>query len=276
MTQDLFQNADGAALLAAFERLAARAEAEDAPSPEAQAAVVLEAAALGVALAVLGIADRAPVRSRIVARARRTLLGAAALRDAAAADEDALDALDLAIEQARHGVRLLGGTPPDLASLDGPPTHEPTPTEVARLLRGELDGHAAADVAVRLHRSGARHRYAAFLPAARASRPVRLAADSAPVVRDPSLGRSLGTGALGAAALEAFVFAEPSVVIAIYAEPALGQPAPALALVSADVPLASRAAETSGYLELTLVGVPSRVTLVLTDGERTTSLELTL
>jgi hypothetical protein len=190
------------------------------------------------------------------------LLGAGVLRQASV-DEDARDALDLAIDQARRGASLLGGGA--LSSLDGPPTHEPTPHELACLLRGELDGHAAADVAIRLHRSGVRDRYAAFLPSGLAETRVRLAADSAPIVRDPAEGRALGTERLGGASLEAFAF--EGGVIAIYAEPAI-----AVSLVSSDPALATRAIEAAGYLELTLDldrSGSQTVTLELADGDRT-------
>lgn len=255
MNDDLLDGADGSLVVQAFERLAARALA-----PAASEASVLEAAAMGTALAVLGLADRAPSRERVLARARRTLLGAAALRESAA-DEDARDALELAIEQARRGVGLLGrgslSLPDGLPLLDGPPALEPTPSDVAKLLGGALDGHAAADVALRLHRSGVRDAYAAFLPVREIARR-RLAADAAPAIRDPSLGRLLGRAELGAAKLEAYAF--PGAV-AIYAEPPI-----ALTLTSVDVPLQSRPRETGGYLELLLASEPDAITLELGDG----------
>jgi hypothetical protein len=249
-------SSDGTALLAAFARLATAAAAPDAPLEP-----LLEAAAMGIALAELGLLDRAGDRDRVASKARRALLGAGALREAAA-DEDARDALDLALDQARRGASLLGGGA--LSSLDGAPTHEPTAHELARLLQGELDGHAAADVALRLHRSGARDRYAAFLPSGLAETRVRLAADSAPVVRDPAEGRSLGTTRLGDAALEGFGF-EPG-VIAIYAEPAV-----ALSMVSSTSPNgtgASRTVEAAGYLEMAVDPTIEELTLVLADGDR--------
>lgn len=262
MTHDLLAGADGSFVVQAFERLAASALA-----PEAPPAVVLECAAMGTALAVLGLLPRAPSRERVAAKARRTLLAAGALRDHVSADrvagqeaedEDALDALALAIEQARRGAALLGGAGGSLAALEGPPALEPTSADVAALLRGALDGHAAADVALRLHRSGARDVYAAFLPA-RETLQRRLAADAAPAIRDPSLGRSLGRATLGAATLEAYAFAD---AIAIYAEPAI-----ALTLTSVDAPLASRPRETSGYLELAIAGEPASITLELGEGQ---------
>jgi hypothetical protein len=261
MTSDPFQTADGSALLAAFARAAAIALREDAAAP-----VVLEAAAMGLALGALGLVAQAPDRERLASRTRRVLLGAAALRQAVSEDDDALDALELALDQAKRGIALLGGGP--LASIDGAPTHEPTPHELAQLLRGELDGHAAADVAIRLHRSGARERYAAFLPGS-GSRRLRLAADSAPVVRDPALGRALGTATLGTVALEAFAF--DHAIVSVYAEPPIG-----IVLVSSDARLASRAIETSGYLELALAERPDGVTLVLGDGEQTLTWKLSL
>lgn len=250
MTKDLLAGADGSAVAQAFERLAARALA-----PEAPQGAVLEAAAMGTALAVLGLLDRAPSREKMASKARRTLLTAGALRDGVE-DEDARDALELAIEQARRGAGLLGGGP--LSALDGPPALEPTPADVGKLLRGALDGHAAADVALRLHRSGARDLYAAFLPPRERVRR-RLAADAAPVIRDPGQGRSLGRAMLGAATLEAYAF--PG-AIAIYAEPAV-----ALTLMSIDAPLAGRPRETNGYLELALEGAPASLTLELREGQ---------
>ncbi|MFO0686205.1 MAG: hypothetical protein U0234_29350 [Sandaracinus sp.] len=251
MTKDLLA-ADGSAVAQAFERLAA-----GALSPEAPHGVVLEAAAMGTAVAVLGLLDRAPSRDKMAAKARRTLLTVGALRSGeGAVDEDARDALELAIEQARRGAGLLGGGP--LSALDGPPALEPTPADVAKLLRGALDGHAAADVALRLHRSGARDAYAAFLPQREVVRR-RLAADAAPAIRDPAQGRSLGRATLGAASLEAYAF---SGAIAIYAEPAV-----ALTLVSVDAPLAARPRETNGYLELALEGQPASLTLELREGQ---------
>lgn len=254
---------DGAQLLRAFEALATGACAEDAAP-----AVVLEAAAMGTALAVLGLVGRAPDGARVASRARRVLLGATALRAAVAGDEDALDALDLALAQARRGAALLGGGP--LSALDGAPTHEPTSSELVQLLRGALDGHASADVALRLHRCGMRERYLAFLPAEAPAPRVRLAADSAPAVRDPSAGRALGASLLGEVALEAYAF-DAGGTIAIYAEPAIG-----VSLVSVDAPLASRTLETNGYLELHLEGVPTQITLVLADGDRSVTWTLLL
>lgn len=243
---------DGAPLIQAFERLAAAAARADAP-----VSAVLEAASMGVALAVLGLLALAGDRHALVTRTRKTLLSAGAAR-AAAVDEDARDALDLALEQARRGAALLGGGP--LSVLDGPPALEPTPRELARLIQGALDGHAAADVATRLHRSGMASRFAALLPDRPQPRPrARLAADSAPDVRDPAAGRALGTTALGSAALEAFAF--PDGHLAVYAEPAI-----VLSLESHDVELAERAIERPGYLELCLAGDPAEVTLGLGDG----------
>lgn len=245
--------ADGSAVIRAFERLAA-----EATRPSGAADQVLEAAAMGIALAELGLVDRAVDRDRVASRARKALLGAGALR-AATTDEDALDALELAIEQARRGVSLLAGGP--ISILDGAPALEPTPREVARLVAGELDGHAAADVATRLHRSGARGRYAALLPMGFPTEVrVRLAADSAPVIRDPSHGRALGSLALGAALLEAYAF--EAGVVAVYAEPAV-----AISLSSIDSPLAARTIEVVGYLELRVEGDPDSLALALTDGE---------
>ncbi len=262
MTNESWSADDGSSVLRAFERLARAATAPDAP-----ASAVLEAAAMGIALTVLELSGRAPERERIASSTRKTLLGAATLRNAAHGDEDALDALELAIEQARRGLALLAGGP--LSALDGAPMHEPTPHELGKLLRGELDGHAAADVALRLHRSGMRERYAAFLPSRKVATRQRLAADSAPAVRDPSLGRGLGAITLGEVSLEAFAFAGG--VLAIYAEPPIG-----IALSSIDVPIAARALEAAGYLELTLEGTPKQATLVLTDGERSVTWTLTL
>lgn len=248
-------------LLAAFERLAG-----GEPGQVADPLAVLEGAALAVALAVLGLLDEARGARAFGSRVRKTLLGAGALR-IGATDEDARDALDLAIAQARMGSALLGGAP--LSTLDGVGAGEPTPREVARLLRGELDGFAAADVALRLHRSGARAHYAAFLPAHAAPPRVRLAADSAPSVRDPALGRSLGTTTLGKVTLEAYVF--PDGILAIYAEPAVG-----LSVASIDVALTARPAQTAGYLELRVEGDPERVALVLADGALETAWTLGL
>jgi hypothetical protein len=256
---DVLEGADGALLLRAFEQRA-RAVAK----PDAPIETVLEAAAMGVALGVLGLLDRATDRDRLVARARRALLGVGALR--AGADDDAIDALELAIAQARSGLALLAGGP--LAALDGPRSSEPSPEEVARLVRGELDGHAAADVATRLHRSGAIDRYAALLPT-RERRWIRLAADSAPEVRDPKAGRLVGSTTLASASLEAYAFDDG--VLAIYAEPAI-----ALTLASTDVPLAGRPIETAGYLELHLASSPTRVTLTLSQEQRTVEWTLEL
>jgi hypothetical protein len=186
------------------------------------------------------------------------LLGVASLREGA--DEDALDALDLSIARARLGITLLAGGSID--ALDGPPCIEPTVEDVARLMQGRLDGLAAADVAIRLHRSRAREAYAAFLPERSPARPrMRLAADSAPTVRDPKAGRSAGAHRLGEAALEAVVFEDGA--IAIYAEPAI-----ALTLASIAAPLAERAIETAGYLELRLAAAPASVTVVLAHEDR--------
>lgn len=248
---------DGSGLLATFARLAA--------APDATSTDVLEVAAMGVAIAELGLLDRAVPARAVAARARSVLLGAAAMR-AAAVDEDARDALDLAIEQARRGVTLLAGGA--LGALEGPPTDEPTPHDVTRLLRGTLDGFSAADVALRLHRSGARSRYEAFLPARPVAR-IRLAADAAPDVRDPAHGRALGSQQLHGAVLEAVAF--PDGAIAIYAEPAID-----LALASIDARLAGRPAQASGYLELRIERGTPRVTLELESGAEIVRWELPL
>lgn len=246
---DLFDAADGALLLRAFERIARDACAEDAP-----ASTVLEAAAMGIALAELDLVDRAVDRDRVVSRARRVLLRAASLREGA----DDEDAVELAITQARRGMALLsGGT---LDALDGPAADPPSEADLARLLRGELDGHAAADVALRLHRSPSRAALEAFLPSREGVRRIRLAADSAPSIRDPASGRVVGATKLGSATLEAYAFDE--LVVAIYAEPSV-----AITLVAIDAALEGRAIETAGYLELRLAEDPASVTLVIAHEE---------
>jgi hypothetical protein len=260
VSADRIDAADGSLVISAFERLAA-----DTARPDAPVEKVLEAAAMGVALAVLGLVDRAVDRDRVASHARKALLRAGTLR-ADLEDEDAADALDLALEQARRGASLLAGRP--LEDVAGR-CLDPTPLEIARLIRGELDGHASADVALRLHRSGAYARFAALLPArALLEAPrMRLAADSAPVIRDPSLGRSLGATRLGSTALEAYAF--EGHVLAIYAEPALP-----FSLVEIDASLAARTIETAGYLELCLERDPTSLKLTLTDGQATVAWEL--
>lgn len=235
---------DGSGLVEAQRRAIARAVPASSSLGD-----VLEAAAMSVALAVIGRLDELPRadRTALAKRTRRALLTLGA-----ETDEDAREALELAAKLARHGIAVLdgGALPAERVGVD-----PPTVPDVRRLLAGELDGLAAADVALRLRDNpDVRRSLATLAPVlavpARVAPRVRLAADAAPEIRDPAGGRLVGARALagspGEVSLEAFVFADG--VLALYAEP----PVPLRVRASVAGVAAGRARETMGYSELTI------------------------
>jgi hypothetical protein len=159
---------------------------------------VLEALALSVALELTGELGGRPQTDRDALRKRgqRALLhlGAPGL------DEDEREALGRAGALARDGLRALAMRPPteETAAVPGP---LPAAWELVALLRGELDGFAAARVAMRVRRSPALRREVALLRAAARAEatpgghegaPLRLAAADTVPILDPSAGVSLG------------------------------------------------------------------------------------
>jgi hypothetical protein len=256
---------DGSRLVDAHRRRIARALEAAASLDD-----VLEAAAMTIALAVVGRLDEVPrtERTALAKRTRRALLTLGA-----EADEDAREALELAAKMARRGIVVLdGGALPDERRAVDPPTAR----DVGRLLAGELDGFAAADVALRLRDNpDVRRALATLAPALTApavlSRPrVRLAADAAPEVRDPASGRLVGAREVEGAALEAFSFADG--VLAVYAEP----PVALRVRASVDGTPLPRARETMGYAELPIPDGTTDVELTIELGEQALDWNLSL
>lgn len=183
---------------------------------------VLEALALTVALDLTGELDRAPLTDREALRklGQRALLqlGGQEL------DEDDLEALRLCASLARDGLRVLSEPGAARASAGEPDTRLLVPpSELVRLLRGELDGFAAASLAHKVRRSEAamaelRTLLAVRIPATAAPhRHIALAASSASPVLDPAHGRPVGT--LPAAGAEAVLFVDGDARrLAVYAE----------------------------------------------------------
>lgn len=189
---------------------------------------VLEALALTVALELTGELERAPRADREALRklGQRALLqlGGQEL------DEDDLEALRLCAALARDGLRALsepsGSAEP--VTVDGADTRLLVPpSELVRLLRGELDGFAAASLVRKVRRSEAAMAELRTLLALRSSatashaaasdRPLSLAAASASPVLDPARGRPVGTLATVGAEAVLFVDGE-SRRLAVYAE----------------------------------------------------------
>jgi hypothetical protein len=239
-------------LVIAFERAKDRAlsPAGDETARE-RTEWVLEATSYVVALEVIGRVGsivRAD-RDALAGRARRTLLSLGGL--VSEGDEDDRDALDLAARYAREGLRALGSQVADSRPGDAPP---PPMRDLVRLVRGELDGFASADVALRVRGSvRATVELARMVPsvATPAASRFRLAADSlsvdAPAValRDPRDGRAIGSQSLDEGALEAFVF--PDGVIAIYADPPLPLRVTAVGVTGASM---EQRASSPGYVEV--------------------------
>lgn len=202
---------------------------------------VLEALALSVAVEITGdLAELPPsLRDELRRLGQRALLHVGGLfgRASSDADEDAQEALRIAVALARDGLRALSGRAPD----EEPERPPPSGREIARLLAGRLDAYEAASIARRVRASpSARDELAWALrrqrgaddrdPAAEVPRldaPIaattRLAAAEGEEMRDPASGRRLsalidpGTGVQLA---ELFAFSGR--VLAVYA--ASGEP----------------------------------------------------
>jgi hypothetical protein len=180
-------------------------------------APVLEALALSVALELMGELPAMPAKLREELRriGQRALLHAGAEPPD---DEDAEDALRLAVALARDGLRALAGRAPD-AEPAGPP---PSPREIARLLGGRVDAFQAAWIARRARASeAAREEIAWAMRRRRAAgaTPVRLAAADGEALRDPAEGQRIATivdPRTGAEVAEAYAF--PNGTIAVYAD----------------------------------------------------------
>lgn len=261
---------DGSGLVRSFERAKDRALSEaSGETVRERAEWVLEATAYVSALDVIGRLSSVVRgdREALAARARRTLLSLAGL----AVDEDDRDALDLAARYAREGLRALSG-----AAVEAPRGDEPPPPvrDLVRLVRGELDGFASADVALRLRGSArGRAELARVVPSivSPAVSRFRVAADSlgpeaglGSVVRDPREGRAIGSLAVGDGALEAFVFPDGALptytALAIYADPPLS-----LGVAGAGIEVQSR---SPGYVEVRIVDGTHPLTLRVEYGDR--------
>lgn len=180
---------------------------------------VLDVLALTVALELTGDLGR-------IARDERDALrkvGQLAMLQLGGADrdEDELEALRMCAAIARDGLRALGGRPlPEEPSAREDVRVIVPPSDLTRLLRGELDGFAAGALAMRVRRSasalaelGTLRRLAA--PAS--AETIALAAAEAAAVLDPAGGRFLGAHpVLG---VEAYLFeGAAGVRLALYAE----------------------------------------------------------
>lgn len=215
---------DGSGLVRAFERACARAlgatrASAGEGSERERAEHVLEATAFVVGLEAIGrVGSITPADGVALASlARRTVLTASGL----AVDEDDREGLELASRYAREGLRALSRSVVVTRDADEAP---PPARDLVRFLRGELDGFASADLAMRLRGSPrGRAELATFVPSVPSAprERLRVAADTLgatfePVVRDPSEGRLVGTLTLAGSAIEAFLF---DGVLALYAEP---------------------------------------------------------
>ena len=208
---------------------------------------VLDALALSVALELTGDLARVPIAERDALRkvGQRALLHVGG-RDL---DEDELEAMRMCASIARDGLRALSGRPlPPVSSRplssgqaespEGPDVRVAIPpSDLTRLLRGQLDGFAAGSLAMRVRRSDAAiaelRMLLALAPAgserpagsaegstteleAEGRRPLALAAADAAAVLDPAAGRALGT--LEGVGAEAILFAGTPRRLAVYAE----------------------------------------------------------
>lgn len=191
---------------------ATRWRSGDDPEP------VLDALALTVALELTGDLGR-------VARDERDALrkvGQLALLQLGGPDrdEEELEALRMCATIARDGLRALGGRPlPDEPRIEGDVRLLVPPSDLTRLLGGQLDGFAAGALAMRVRRSEAA--MAELSTLARLAAPaegerITLAAAEAAAVIDPAGGRLLGAHpTLG---VEAYLFEGDAVRLALYAE----------------------------------------------------------
>jgi len=225
----------GSELEAVWQRAVACAHAYDDAGPVEP---MLEAGALGVVLEATGALARVPERERRLVRdaARRALLRArpsasasteqdgatraeAGARDAEDDDYDA-DAMRIAAELAREGVRALAGQAAPLRPSDASAWHPPGSALVA-MTRGAPDGLAAAGVALHVGRCAACRTalQISFLETA-IGEPLRVAAASAPSMLAPHAGRVVAK--LTEPAAEAVIFDDAlGALIAIYASESL-------------------------------------------------------
>lgn len=179
---------------------------------------VLEALALTVALELTGDLGR-------VAREERDALrkvGQLAMLQLGGPDrdEDELEALRMCAAIARDGLRALGGRPlPDEPAIEGDVRVIIPPSDLTRMLGGQLDGFAAGALAMRVRRSEAALAELSTLirlAAPAGEEKIALAAAEAAAVLDPAGGRLLGTHpTLG---VEAYLFEGSELRLALYAE----------------------------------------------------------
>ncbi len=178
-------------------------------------------------------------------------------------------ALALVQPIARRGLARLSGAPPEAPVARASVGDRVPEATLLRLVRGELDGFLAEEIARRIAASeaaGVELRLVLGLPPAAEGvylPPIRLAADGPVDVRDPSTGRAAGStkvkAADGALELEAFRF--EGGVLGIYASSAVTF---ALAGASDDWSVRGSA---PGYLELEQVGEGAQVALRVGDHE---------
>lgn len=196
------------------ERAATAAAWEAGHDPEP----VLDALALTVALELTGDLARVPSaeRDRLRKLGQRALLHLGG----AGVDEEELEARRLTATIARDGLRALSGRPaPDAGELDTRPWVPPS--ELIRLVRGELDGFTAGSLALAIRRSRAASAElrALLLLSRPPARTLSLAAAEAAAVLDPASGRVVGV--LEAAGAEAVLFEGDDAEgrrLAVYAE----------------------------------------------------------
>ena len=193
-------------------------EAGRDPSP------VLEALSLTVALELTGALSRVPSAERDQLRrvGQRALLHLGAVE----ADDEELEALRIVAALARDGLRALSGRalPDSMESeLDVRPLVPPS--EVRRLVAGELDGFAAGSLALKIRRSAVAlaelRAYSSLahegaFEGAADGRVLSLAAADRAAVRDPASGRLVG--ALEEHGAEAILFEGSPPRLAVYAE----------------------------------------------------------
>jgi len=211
----------GSELEAVWQRAVACAHAYDDAGPVEP---MLEAGALGVVLEATGALAGVPERERRLVRdaARRALLRARPSGDARIVedDDDDADALRIAAELAREGVRALAGQAAPVRPSDASAWHPPGSALVA-MTRGAPDGLAAASVALHVGRCAA-CRTALQISSAESELgvPLRVAAASGASMIAPHAGRVVAK--LTEPAAEAVIFDDAlGALIAIYASESL-------------------------------------------------------
>jgi hypothetical protein len=193
---------------------------------------VLEALASSMVLELTGELGSVPLRLREDLRrlGQRALLHAGSERGRG---EEEDEALELAVELARDGLRALSGRPAEAGEETGAGPEIPT-RDLARLVAGTAEPFEAATIARRVRRSPSgrkelgwalrleRSSLAEERGAAEDVAPIQLAAADGEPVRDPAAGRRLAVlqGASGAELAEVYAFADGE--IAVYA--AAGEP----------------------------------------------------